>query len=83
MIEPNQEWQYFIDKINESPLVHTIPKADVFTQQQIIDDQLNDVLRLAFRDYINSWFAYVSPNQEFTRHLYSIAQSAIKSVTQR
>ncbi|CAG2181689.1 unnamed protein product, partial [Oppiella nova] len=59
------------------------PKADVFTGHPLIDDQLNDVLRLAFRDYINSWYAFVSPNQEFTLHLYSIAQLAIKSVTQR
>ena len=83
MIESSKEWQHFLDKLNENPVVETLPKADIFTYEQIIDDQLNDVLRLAFRDYINSWFAYVSPNQEFTRHLYNTAQMAIKSVTQR
>ena len=83
LIESNKEWKQFLDKLNESPFVETLPKADIFTADPLIDDQINDVLRLAFRDYINSWFAYISPNQEFTRHLYSIAQMAIRSVTQR
>ncbi|CAG2102151.1 unnamed protein product [Medioppia subpectinata] len=83
MIDSNKEWKEFLDNLNDNPVVHTLPKADVFTGDPLIDDQLNDVLRLAFRDYINSWYAYVSPNQEFTLHLYSIAQMAIKSVTQR
>ncbi|XP_054166287.1 sorting nexin-13-like isoform X2 [Oppia nitens] len=83
MIDSNNEWTNFLNQLNKDLVVATLPKSDIFTGHQLIDDQLNDVLRLTFRDYINSWYAYISPNQQFTCHLYSIAQMAIKSVTQR
>jgi len=83
MIESDNAWKQFTSDLIQDEIIHSLPNGDILSGDSLIDEQLNEVLRLAFRDYINSWYAFISPNQEFTCQLYNIAQLAIKSVAQR
>ena len=54
-----------------------------FTGKKVIDDQIHDVLRLAFRDYINSWYCHISPHKQFIHELKSHSQMVIKLFAER
>ncbi len=83
IIENDIQWKLFLSNLNQNQVIHSLPAGGNFTGDPLIDDQLNEVLRLAFRDYINSWYAFLSPSQQFTSELYAIAQTIIKSMAQR
>lgn len=67
---------------NDESLREDLPVGD-YTGDAEIDEQVDQVLRLAFRDYIHTWYAYLSPNQELPKELREITQLAVKSMSQR
>ncbi|RWS17369.1 sorting nexin-like protein [Dinothrombium tinctorium] len=59
------------------------PTLGIITGEPEIDEQLNEVIDLLFRDYVNPWYKYISPDADFTAQLRAMIVSVIRNIAQR
>lgn len=58
-------------------------QLDVFSGDPVIDDEISSIFKLFFRDYVYSWYAYVSPDDEFPKEIKSMMTVPLQIVCKR
>lgn len=66
------------------PSRHPRPKLDMrLSGSAIIDETLHEMVDFVLRDYIHSWYDYVSEDDEFIHELRKALQEVLVSVSSR
>lgn len=55
----------------------------VFSGDQVVDEEISSIFKLFFRDYIYSWYAYMSPNEEFPKEVRSLMTTPVQIICKR
>lgn len=91
LLDPNTRFN-FMSNYRVGKLV-TIPEnnghsgqnqaMDTFSGDQVVDDEISSIIKLFFRDYVYSWYSYISSNEEFPNEIKSMITIPVQIICKR
>lgn len=83
-IERDRYWNHMTEDIERK--ISLVPKFEFnkkFTSDTNIDTQLNEVIELAFQDFVQPWHQSISLSQEFPNKLYLFVNYTVSAFARR